>query len=438
MKIIFGLNTRNIFMMVLGFVISSVCLVGYTSLRSQPSLVTGAPLSTSQPVQLGHSSLSARKVAGFVNKPSSFQPPLVGFGESVAIHGDTLVVGASNWGMVSNGKVFVYQYRAGEWVEQTRLVASDRDDTIQHDHNFGKSVAIYGDTIAVGAPKADDQQVGENTGAVYIFERRGENWEQTNILKAPDIRPNAGFGRDAKLSDDTLVVTLDYGENGVYIFKRSGDSWIEQARLSEGGSGERDWFGASTAVHGDWLAVSVQFDFEEERGWRKEAVYLYRRDGDDWQKASELSVPERKIFFGSSLAMDGETLVIGAPGDREAGFWAGAAFVYRRDGETWREQAKLIAPDSTIMTGFGSSAAVQGDILVISAPGSSEYGFWSGQAYLYQYQADTWIIQEKLIPPDESKFGGEFGSRIAIDGDTIGIAAPDEFGNAVYIFEVDR
>jgi hypothetical protein len=431
-------NNGSLLGILFRFAVVSTWLVSCTSLIGQPPQRTGEPLPTSQPSRQEVASLSARQVAGFVNKPGGAQP-LIGFGESVAITGDTLVVGASNWSSQSGkGEVFVYRHLGGEWVEQTRLLASDRDDGFQYDQNFGKSVSIYGDTIAVGAPKADDRQAGDNVGAVYIFERRGEMWEETAILKAADASPNAGFGRDVMLTDDTLVVSLNYGGNGVYIYERSGDAWIEQARLSEGGSGDRDWFGFSSVILGDWLAVSVFLDFQEERGWRTEAVYLYQWDGDEWNQAATLSALTGGIGFGISLAMDAETLVVGAQGDKEAGFMAGATYLYRLEGEIWRESGKIVAPDSTIMTGFGGFAAVQGDILVVGAPGDDEHGFWAGSAYLYRRQGDTWMIQDKLIPPDESKFGGFFGSRIAIDDGTIVIAAPDEFGNAVYVYEVER
>jgi hypothetical protein len=438
-KSLSNLFERKLLWILLGFAFLSTWLAGCTSLIAQPPQVIGEPLPTSQPAQQVLGAISARQVAGFVNKPAGAYVPVIGFGESVSISGDTLVVGASDWNSRNGkGEVFVYQYRLGEWVEQTRLLASDRDDGFQYDQNFGKSVSIYGDTIAVGAPKADDRQVGDNVGAVYIYERRGELWEETTILKASDARPKAGFGRFVQLSADTLIVSLDYGENSVYVYERSGDDWIEQARLSEGGSGSRDWFGPSIAIHGDWLAVGVFLDFQDERGWGTEAVYLYQRDGDEWNQVDTLSVLEEGTGFGSSLAMDTETLVVGAPGDKEAGFMAGAVYLYRLEGQIWRESGKIVAPDSTIMTGFGGFAAVQGDTLVVGAPGDDEHGLWAGSAYLYRREGDTWMVQDKLIPPDESKFGGFFGRPIAVDGDTIVIAAPDEFGNAVYVYEVER
>ncbi len=197
--------------------------------------------------------------------------------------------------------------------EQQKLTASVRT---QFDW-YGYPVAISGDTIVLGAVGEDD--LAEDAGAAYVFQRDETGWSEQAALLASDGSAGDYFGYPIAISGDTMAVATDLWTAGlqtaaVYIFQRDGESWIEQARLvSPEGSDD---------------------------------------DG-----------------FGNNLAMDGDTLVIGACFDDT---WAGSVYVFQRNGEVWTQQAKLRSTDAAVWDRFGSAVAISGDTLVVGAPGADD------------------------------------------------------------------
>lgn len=360
------------------------------------------------------------------------------YGSAIALHGDTLAVGApENTGMPGHqkGVVFVYQREGDQWAEIVELVASDKDDGFQTDLHFGDALALDADTLAVGAPEARDHEAGNGAGAVYLFRRRGSAWEETEILHASDRTANARFGEQLVLREGVLLVS---GGQAVYVFERAGAEWIEQARLTDESMGERDRFGHSVAIDGNYVAVgAMDYDPELER-YTSSAVYLFQRNGDRWVPETKLAPSEGdRPVFGISLALQGETLAIGSGADA-GGFAAGAVYIYENGPEGWQQQAKLVPGDASFsfFTSFGSSIALEGDLLAVGAAGDSGQGLWSGSAYLFRKQGETWIDLQKLWPDEEDYLGAFFGRAIELSGDTLMVAAPSEYGNAVYIYEI--
>src|SRR5437870_1157938 len=142
--------------------------------------------------------------------------------------------------------------------------------------------------------------------------------------------------------------------------------------------------------------------------------------------------------FGTAVAIDGDTAVVGVPQDPEAGFDAGAAYVYLRTGSTWSQQAKLMAADAAGSSEFGSSVAISGDTLVVGAPFTAAGGVKVGAAYAFVRSGTTWMQQAKLVPTDA--IGDDlFGASVAIDGETLAVGAigtgQDYFDEgAVYVY----
>ena len=220
------------------------------------------------------------------------------FGHSVSLSGDTLAVGASqerssatgvNGSQSDNsarnsGAVYIFTRSGRTWSQQAYLKASN---TGARD-NFGYSVSLSGDTLAVGARLEDSSATGvngsqsdnsvRNSGAVYVFTRSGTTWSQQAYLKASNTGLNDEFGRSVSLSGDTLVVgavgeaSSATGVNGsqsdnsvrnsgaVYVFTRSGTTWSQQAYLKASNTGEADWFGYSVSLSGDTLAVGASLE----------------------------------------------------------------------------------------------------------------------------------------------------------------------------------
>jgi hypothetical protein len=132
--------------------------------------------------------------------------------------------------------------------------------------------------------------------------------------------------------------------------------------------------------------------------------------------------------FGSAIAISGDTLVVGAPDDDlPGGLHEGSAYVFVRSGNGWIEQQKLRASDPAAGALFGASVAIQGDTLVVGAP---DPGLSSGAAYVFVRSGSTWVEQQKL-----AGFGGDFGDSVALWGNSLVVGAWGEFvGGAAYVF----
>jgi hypothetical protein len=284
------------------------------------------------------------------------------FGVSVALDGDTLAVGAFGEGSAAAGvggdetnnsrfeagAVYVFVRSGTSWSQQAYLKASNTGDGDQ----FGLSVAVDGDTLTVGAPFEDSAATGVGgdetndsagaAGAVYLFVRSGTSWSQQAYIKASNTDASDQFGRSVALDGDTLAVGAIGEASGVtgvggdetnnsasfagavYVFVRSGTSWSQQAYAKASNTDASDEFGRSVALDGDTLAVGarqedsgatgVGGDETNDSATRAGAVYVFVRNAASWSqqaylKASNTDAEDR---FGTSVALDGDTLAVGA------------------------------------------------------------------------------------------------------------------------------
>ncbi len=276
------------------------------------------------------------------------------FGYSVGISGDYVVVGEGFNSL--NGTAYIFQRDGTDWLQQAKLTASD--PTVGK--NFGQSVAIDGDTAIIGAP-------GDNewTGAAYIFTRTGTTWTQQAKLTAVGGIVADEFGFSVALSGDTAVIGASYAGNGwsgfAYVFTRSGTTWTQQAELSASDGQPEDQFGWSVAVSGDTVVVGSVYD-----DGRTGSAYVYIRTGTSWTEQQKLTASDAALedAFGGSVSIDGDTTVVGA-GWKDS--FIGAAYVYTRTGTTWTQQAKITASDGTNGDEFGTAVSLSGDNIVVGA-----------------------------------------------------------------------
>ncbi len=346
------------------------------------------------------------------------------FGHSVAISGETVVIGAwlhDGAGGFQSGSAYVFVRSGGVWTEQQKLEASDgsAQDT------FGFSVAISGETIVVGAHN-DHGAAGSDQGSAYVFVRSGGVWSQQQKLEASDGAPGDRFGYAVAISGETVVVGAEGddgaagGEQGsAYVFVRSGGVWIEQQKLEASDAAAVALFGHSVAISGETVVVGP-------------GAYVFVRSGDAWSQQQKLEASDGAPGdrFGFSVAIDAETVVVGAESDNgAAGFDQGSAYIFVRSGGVWSQQQKLEASDAAEEDQFGNSVAISGETVVIGAR-LDEFGN-PGSAYVFVHSGGVWSQQQKLMVSDVEIFA-EFGTSVAISGETIVVGAP--FDASAYVF----
>jgi hypothetical protein len=366
-----------------------------------------------------------------------------GFGRSVALDGDTAVIGAAgedDGGTIDNGAAYVFTRSGGVWTEQAKLLASDKDGG----DRFGCSVALDGDTVVIGAFGADDNGTGD-IGAAYVFTRSDGVWTEQAKLMASDKAEADGFGWSVALDGGTAVIgayTEDDGgtiDNGAaYVFTRSGGVWTEQAKLLASDKDGGDFFGWSVALDGDTAVVGAIGD---DAGWNIQtgAAYVFTRSGGVWTEQAKLLASEQRYahLFGNSVALDGDTAVVGAPwGDDTGGTKSyGDAFVFTRSGGVWTEQAKLQVSDKVVGDNFGHSVALDGDTALIGALYKADGLYEDGAAYVFTRSASVWTEHSKLLESGKVNYE-RFGHSVALDGDTavIGANGENDYSGAAYVF----
>jgi len=356
------------------------------------------------------------------------------FGISVAVSGDTAVVGAEgdDDGGGNSGSVYVFTRSGNTWSQQAKLTASDAAAA----DFFGNSVAVSGDTIIVGALR--DEDAGIESGSAYVFTRSGTTWTEQQKLTASDAAAFDFFGNSVAVSGDTIIVGAIADDSGsAYVFTRSGTTWTEQQKLTASDAAGGDEFGASVAVSGDTAVVGANADADA--GTDSGSAYVFTRSGTTWTEQQKLTASDAASgdFFGASVAVLGDTAVVGASGDDGL---SGSAYVFTRSGTTWTEQQKLTASDAAAGDRFGGSVAVLGDTAVVGAFNDDDAGNDSGSAYVFTRSGTTWTEQQKLTASDAAA-GDRFGVSVAVFGDTtvVGASLNDDAGNdsgSAYVYFV--
>ena len=213
----------------------------------------------------------------------------------------------------------------------------------------GLSVAISGNTAVVGASRDDDK--GTDAGAVYVFVRNGTSWTQQAKLTAADGAANANFGISVALNGDTALFGAKFDGSAAsdagaaYVFVRTGTTWTQQAKLVASDAAVEDQLGASVALEGDTAVVGTIED--DDHGDRSGAAYVFVRSGTSWTQEAKLTPDDGAAAdqFGISVSVSGNTVAVGTWGDDDLGNSSGAAYVFVRSGTSWTQQAKLLAGD---------------------------------------------------------------------------------------------
>ncbi len=346
------------------------------------------------------------------------------FGRSVAIFGDTVIVGA--WGddigsNVDQGSVYVFQRAHGgaTWNQQAKLTAADG----AAGDLFGGSVALSGDSAFVGA-YGDDVGANTDQGSAYVFRRLpgGNTWEQQAKITASDGAPGDAFGESVGLSTDTVVVGAAHADvdgnadqGAAYVFSRAGVTWTQQAKLTAHIGTTHDYFGLSVAISDQTVIIGSGISDGPDR----HVVYVFVESGGIWTQQTKLTPPPHSEvlgeIFGERVAISGDTAIIGSSYDNSRG----AAYVFKRSGSMWSQQAQLTAPDGEDVDQFGVSVAISGDFAVVGAS-RDDVGTRvdQGSAWAFSRVGSDWIGPDLALLSPSVPVRGFFGSSVDLFGDT--------------------
>lgn len=363
---------------------------------------------------------------------ASDSEPEADFGFSVAVSGDRILVGSpgKNDGVgIRTGAAYVFRFDGTGWVQEAKLTAFDR----ALGHRFGSSVALQGNYALVGATGAPAGEI-QNTGAVYVFYHDGIEWTAQAKLTASDAANNAIFGCAIAMSDN-LAVIGSWGNNerafqagAAYVFRRTGTTWTQQQKLTAYDGAAGDAFGIAVALDGSELIVGAPHsdDYAKDSG----SAYVFHNDGSSWVLRQKLTTVDGipNHFFGQAVAIRGDRVIIGAPGDADLGLFSGAAYYFARTGSNWVATTKLLPADLRGGS-FGTTVALCDSYALIGARGE-------GAAYVFAWDGANWVEQSKLSDPS----GGDndiFGYSVAADGDyaAVGAIGVDNDRGAVYIYD---
>lgn len=448
------------------------------------------------------------------------------FGTSVDVFADTIVVGTAAWG---GAGAYVYVRNASTWTAQAKLVPQLPDGTPQNALSFASSVSIYADAIAVG--EYGDADGGEGAGAVYVYARRGTTWRPQAKLVAqlangtPDAQLGANFGASVRLAGDTLVIGANRADEpatdsgSAYVFRRNGSAWTPWAKLlatlpngTQDGAANED-FGMAVTASEDGIAVAAPYDALGQLD-QAGSIYAYVESKGSWAPQAKLtaelptSEPTQSVAFGSSVSVSADTIAVSdnladaqgaasgavdvyqkvagrfsiqaqlfaqldtgeldeSPGDIFGSALAiagdrlavgaagknnnsGAVYVYARSGAAWNSQGKLLATlpggadDGHFYDGFGASLSLSDDTLVVGAPAANGPVYDTGAVYVYLRSGKTWNLQAKLVArlPGEAidaETNDSFGSAVSLSGDTLVVGAPGDadrgsYSGSAYVF----
>ncbi|MDX1959316.1 MAG: hypothetical protein SFU98_12125 [Leptospiraceae bacterium] len=457
------------------------------------------------------------------------------FGERTAISEDTIVLGvtqedsaqttitngdtaSADNSAFNTGAVYVFRRTGTTWANEAYLKAPNAEGVNPNGDNFGVSVSISGDTIVVGAANEDSLQTTitngtlvqandlgtANAGAAYVFRRNGTTWTNEAYLKASNANVSDVFGYSVAISGDTIVVSATLEDsnqttitNGTtassdntspdsgaaYVFRRNGNIWAQEAYLkapnAEGFAvNPGDGFGDSVAISNDTIVVGA---FQEDSNQATitngtiiqandlstlnyGAAYVFRRNGTLWSNEAYLKAPFQGLtpFYAQSVSISGDTIVVGAYGENSNQSTitngttsssntsfndSGAAYVYRRTGIEWIQEAFLKASNPNTADNFGQSVSISGDIIVVgsyredsnqttvtngSLASTNNSLTNSGAAYVYRRIGTNWF-QEAYLKAPNANANDQFGISVSISGQTIVVGANQEDSNQTTI-----
>ena len=341
------------------------------------------------------------------------------FGTSVDIQGNEVIVGAPGADN-QRGSVYVFLRSGNEWNLQSKV----SPDFGQDGESFGTALAYAGVDLIIGAP--DNTNInGSDAGIVYLYSRVVNDWnfESTVLASNKIIQPL--FGTAVALSDSIAVVGAE-GKEGdagaAFVYELTTQGWVQVAELEASDGEEGDLFGRAVAIFEDVVVVGAPAN-DNERGIDAGAVYIYVKGSMGWSEQARLVADDGMDGdqFGHAVAVHGNTIAIGAHlADTPASQEVGKVYVYSSNGPLWSQQAIISLPDGASGSLFGSSIALENTSLVVGAP---ENDANTGRVYVFEQLGDLWV-REAVLASSDGAIGDRFGADVAIDDNYILVGAP--------------
>lgn len=299
---------------------------------------------------------------------------------------------------------------------------------------LGNSLALAGDTLVVGAQTTRGAGGRPEMGAVHVFRRGPTSWREVQVLASPGTEDYEHMGSSVDVSGDRLAVgTLG---KGVRLYRFDGTHWVAEQTIAPPAGASSKIFGVFVSLDGDTLAVSDQF--EHGRAFRSGATYVYVRTAGGWVLQQRIVPADAAAedYFGHPV-LSGDTLLIGAPGKLAL---AGMVYAYQRSGSVWRLVQRLTAPMSEPQDFFGARLELEGDTLLVAAPLQDDLravGAFpptrstrrqGGTIHVYTRLAGFWVPQARLVGP-RSVQHEVFGIRMSLRGDLAAVGTSPTLGS---------
>ena len=352
-----------------------------------------------------------------------------GFAASVAVDGDYVVAGEPFDSTVgsSAGAAYIFHRVGGRWEREAKIFGSGTDFM----DVFGVSVAVEGDRVVVGAPHFDP--LGSWWGFAFVFQPVGDAWVEQQKLISSGSALDDRFGWSVAISGDWIAVGAPWQDNyfgRVFLFRWNGTSFIEEASVVVSDAVQFGGFGSTIALHNDRLLVGVD-DADQQRG----KAYVFRREGNSWLEEAKLSAGDGAPgdHFGEAVSLSAEFAIVGAPATDHTGLGAGSGYIFHRTGTVWTEQANLRGSSPQAGANFGTSVSIYPPYALAGAP-SHDAGATddnTGATFLFEYASGAWSEVTSFLPNNPHP-GMVFGATIGFDGVHAVIGA----SSSAYVFAV--
>ena len=310
---------------------------------------------------------------------------------------------------------------------------------------YGYSVSVHGSFAVVGSRFANT--TFPDTGAAFVLRNDGAVWVNSQTLVASDAASFDDFGVAVAMDGDVLVVgAFQDDDNGsssgsAYVFRRSGLAYVQEQKLLPADGAMDDFFGVSVAVSGNVIVVGARGD--DDNGLNAGSAYVFRHNGVSWVQEQKLLAADGGASdeYGVSVSVRGNVAVVGAQLDDDFGVDAGAAYIYRFDGAMWAPEQKLVGMESTAGDRFGFSVSCDGGTILVGSYLDDEMAVDAGSAYIFRFNGVSWAQEQKLMAADGA-LSDWFGWSVSISGDKALVGAmqddsTDTDAGAAYLFEFD-